>query len=348
MRTPTLDNRPVVLNGPEILAADFKPPARILGGWICEGHLAMVFGKTGIGKSWLSYSAALAIARGEDLLGWEVPEPRRVLYIDAEIDPAEIADRLDKLAGGDVPENFLLCSGLRLKDGIPPIDDEEGQEWYEDLIDEHGADVVFIDNLCSILVNQSIVDDQAWLPVQPMLNRLRAKRIAVVIVHHAGKGGDYLGTSRMTQNLNAVVRLERPQDYDPREGAVLNVSFDKGRSLYGDDASGYRLRLQENESGRLVWSENEATSSEARLVRLAEHVRSRTFRSQRELGEALNLVQSAVSTEIKKAERAGYLERGEAARIFKEVRGTRKEDSNTPSSWSMRCDEFEDDDDEDF
>lgn len=324
LASKTLDGLPIVLSGPEVVGAGWELPKPILGQWLCEGNQVMIFGKTGIGKSWFTYAAALHIASGIPMLQWEVPEPRRVLYFDAEIDPAEIADRVRRLSPGSVPDKFTLCSGLRLPEGLPPIDDPDGRRWYLEQIEEAGAEVVVLDNLCSVLLDRSISDDDAWLPVQPFLNQLRSKKISFVIVHHAGKKGEFLGTSRMTQNLNTVVRLERPQNYDARQGAVLELSFDKGRAFYGDDAGGYKLALIE-EDGRLGWSGSRSEDGQEQVLeRVAEMVRSREFGSQEELGDALGKGQATVSGLLSKAEKAGHLDRGEAKQVFAEVRRCRK------------------------
>lgn len=338
---------PAILNGSQIQSATFPEPEKVLGEWLCSGFSAMVYGKTGIGKSWFAYSSALAIANGEPIFGWAAPEARRVIYFDAEIDAAEISGRLKSLCPGGIPDEFLLCAGMRIEGGLPQLDDEEGQQWYLDRIEEHEADVVIMDNLCSLVTSSSISEDETWLPVQPFLNELRRLKKAVVIVHHAGKKGDYLGSSRMTQNINTVIKLERPMTYDPQSGAVFDVEFEKGRSLHGDAAGGFSARLIEGPQGHLEWETSE-TVVDDRLETLVEAIKSEQHASQQEVADALGVAQSLVSRRINQAESKGLLIRGEAKELFGRARRRRKEDAPSKPLDEGLLPDNSDGEDEDF
>ena len=340
------DELPIVLNGSALQTAQFPEPEAILGEWLCDGFSAMVYGKTGIGKSWFAYSCALAIAKGEPVFGWEAPRPRRVIYFDAEIDAAEITGRIKALSPNNIPDDFLLCAGMRLEGGLPPLDEEEAQQWYLDRIEDHHAEVIVFDNLCSLVTSGSISEDETWLPVQSFLLELRRKRIAVVVVHHAGKTGDYLGSSRMTQNINTLIKLERPMNYDPRSGAVFDVTFGKGRSLHGDAAKGFSASLIQSPEGTLEWETSE-TIGDDRIEALADAIKSERYTSQQEVADALGIAQSLVSKRIGRAESAGLLSRGEASATFRRVREKRKEEA-APDHTSDDALLDVDGDDEDF
>jgi putative DNA primase/helicase len=75
----------------------------------------------------------------------------------------------------------------------------------------------------------------------------------VLIVHHAGKGGEQRGTSRREDVLDTTINLRRPYDYAPTEGARFEVHIEKGRTLYGDDARAFEARLAIVD-GRTDWS----------------------------------------------------------------------------------------------
>jgi len=72
---------------------------------------------------------------------------------------------------------------------------------------------------------------------------LRRRGIAVLLVHHAGKGGDQRGTSKREDLLDVVIRLSRPTDYDPKQGARFEMTFTKARNLHGTDAEGLEVTL---------------------------------------------------------------------------------------------------------
>ena len=73
-------------------------------------------------------------------LGWEVPEPQRVLYVDGEMDPAEMRDkRLKRMRKSMPPEAqerlrenlFFLSHHAFPETGIPDLSDADkpGTSW---------------------------------------------------------------------------------------------------------------------------------------------------------------------------------------------------------------------------
>ena len=57
------------------------------------------------------------------------------------------------------------------------------------------------------------------------LSMLRRRGVSVLIVHHAGKGGEQRGTSRREDVLDTSISLRRPSDYLPTEGARFEVHY---------------------------------------------------------------------------------------------------------------------------
>ena len=60
----------------------------------------MLYGEWGAYKSFLLYHLALHLATGRDWLGWKIPEPRRVLYVDEEMSLYTIRLRFHQIARG--------------------------------------------------------------------------------------------------------------------------------------------------------------------------------------------------------------------------------------------------------
>ena len=61
------------------------------------------------------------------------------------------------------------------------------------------------------------------MPVQEWILQLRRRGISVLIVHHAGKGGDQRGTSAKEDVLDTVIKLSRPDDYNPMARSTYNT-----------------------------------------------------------------------------------------------------------------------------
>ncbi len=71
----------------------------------------------------------------------------------------------------------------------------------------------------------------------------------MLFVHHAGKGGEQRGTSKREDIMDTVVKLSRPPDYKPSEGARFIVEFTKSRGFSGPEAEPFEAQLRDG-----VWS----------------------------------------------------------------------------------------------
>ena len=75
----------------------------------------------------------------------------------------------------------------------------------------------------------------------------------MLIVHHAGKGGQQRGTSRREDVLDTSISLRRPADYSPTEGAKFEVHLEKARGVHGEAARPFEAKL-EIRDGKAVWT----------------------------------------------------------------------------------------------
>jgi Protein of unknown function (DUF3489) len=66
--------------------------------------------------------------------------------------------------------------------------------------------------------------------------RLRRRGISVLIVHHAGKGGQQRGTTRREDVLDTSISLRHPADYSPVEGARFEIHLEKARGVRGRES----------------------------------------------------------------------------------------------------------------
>jgi RecA-family ATPase len=71
-----------------------------------EGETAMIWAATGVGKSWLALSIALAVAGGGEVLGWRAAQPSRVRYIDGEMTERTVQGRLRTLLDSGAVEGL--------------------------------------------------------------------------------------------------------------------------------------------------------------------------------------------------------------------------------------------------
>ena len=132
----------------------------------------------------------------------------------------------------------------------------------------------------------------------------------MIIVHHAGKGGDQRGTSRREDVIDTSICLQHPSDYDPTQGARFEVHIVKGRGLHGAPARAFEARL-EIRGDQAVWTVNPVEDVETARVKalLAEGM------SVRDIAEETGIHRSTVHRLKKKLRRDTQMEAAETAKV---------------------------------
>jgi putative DNA primase/helicase len=283
----------------ELAEHQFKQRAPLLSPFLNSQDLAMIFAGRGIGKTHLAMAIAFAVATGGTFARWTAPRPAKVLYLDGELPGAVLQSRLAMhLPDVEPAPGFLrvftpdlLPAGVAL----PDLSTVEGQTIINGMI-EDDTELVVIDNLSCWCRTGRENEAESWHPIATWILQLRRRGLAVLLIHHAGKGGQQRGTSKREDLLDVVIGLSRPKDYDPKQGAVFVLEFTKARNLAGDDAQSLELELGGDES-RAVWQCRTVESSTFdRVVALANE-----GLSQAEIAAELELNKSSVSRHIRKA-----------------------------------------------
>lgn len=114
----------------EILVADLKQPPWLIHGLLRKGGACMVYGPSGIGKSWLTYTLALGLAAGRELeIKDDTQKPVltfgnhngvKVGIVDGEMIMADFGQRMKDLIDGLNLKPINVASKT-----IPPIEPEE-------------------------------------------------------------------------------------------------------------------------------------------------------------------------------------------------------------------------------
>ena len=276
----------------ELLGMELPPRQYALAPVLPLPGLAMLYAPRGMGKTYLALSLALAIGSGAPVLKWAAPAPRRVLYVDGEMPVVALQERVARLiraAPTLLQEDCLrfLCADLQ-PDGLLSIARPPGQAKIEEAMDD--ADVLILDNLSTLAdgLRENEADD--WGPLQRWLLALRRAGKTVLLIHHAGKGGQQRGTSRREDALDTVIALRRPADYEPEQGARFEVCLEKARGVVGPDAAPFEAKLVEDAEGGLAWAW--ADLADAKEDRAADLLRNGL--SIRDVADATGLSKSAV------------------------------------------------------
>jgi hypothetical protein len=236
-----------VLNAEQLLTAKFPERGLILAPWLPEQGLAMIFSPRGVGKTWIALSIAHAVAGGGKFLGWQAQRPRRVLYLDGEMPTTLLQNRYAEVVrslGIDIdPDNFKLVAADFQPDGLPDLSNIDAQRFYDRVLAD--AELIVVDNLSTIARGLRENEADSFAPVQSWLLAQRARARSVLVIHHAGKGGQQRGTSRKEDVLDSVISLQRPPGYVASEGARFEVRFTKSRGFFGQDAELFEARFSD-------------------------------------------------------------------------------------------------------
>lgn len=297
----------------EFLKHPYPEREHALAPWLPFPGLAMVAGYRGCGKTYFGLAIAYAIASGGEVLGWQAGKPRKVLYVDGEMNPADVQDRLAAIhnaavrdGNGDVEAAIanlsMVCDGDQAT-GIPDLAGAEGKRCIEAKIKETGAEVLILDNKSALFRNMgaSANEEESWIDAQEWLLKLRRDRKTVVLVHHTGKPDKsgqvkQRGTSKTEDVLDTSILLQVPSKTEKKAGVNFNVEFTKNRGFVPpNDPVPVQIR---HEGG-------ECRLGQPHLGALIVTMYREEGKTQEAIAEELGVHQSTVSRYLKKLPEAG-------------------------------------------
>jgi hypothetical protein len=87
------------------------------------------------------------------------------------------------------------------------------------------AKCLVLDNLSTLVSGVKGNDSDAWEKMLGWLLDLRRRRIAVIVVHHAGRNGEMRGTNRREDAAFWVIKLEDKLESHAGQGAGRRAHF---------------------------------------------------------------------------------------------------------------------------
>ncbi len=301
---PPMDVQPSirVVSALEFVGMELRPRKELLTPFLPEQGLVMVHAERGVGKTFFGMSCAHAVATGSQFLCFNAPESKRVLYLDGEMPATAMQERMIQLTAMNGPDaKFELITPDLQPKNQPSLNlcNPATQMALEPLIKD--VSLIVVDNLATLVRGGNSNEVESWLPVQDWALQQRAAGRSVLFIHHSGKNGSQRGTSSREDVLDTVIRLKRPADYLPDQGAVFEVHFEKSRGFAGEDAKPFEARLQTNERGELIWTyKTLELSTYERCCSLANE-----GLSQKEIASELDINKSTVSRHLRKGRESG-------------------------------------------
>ena len=295
--------RDAVLDFAAMLALQI-PERKLLTPFLPEGGLAMAYGPRGVGKTFFNLTLAASLCTGTPFLRWKAPPATGVLYIDGEMNLDELRTRMTALLPDTpkAPLEFLTSHHVyhTLQRDLVLTDEKVQKEITSILEDKPDLRVLILDNISCLFSGIDEDKKTHWEPINTWLIRLRHRGITVLLVHHAGKGGQQRGTSGREDSLDTVIQLNKPADYSQQEGCHFEIAFTKCRSAMGDELEPLDAKLGEN-NGHYEWTWKPlAVSKEEQALKLFnEGVTSPT-----ELAEELDITKGYASKLLQKIKAA--------------------------------------------
>ena len=159
----------------------------------------------------------------------EAHEAVKVLYVDGEMPPDLMRDRAQGLERGNDQLEFLNHLILFERTGrVLNIANPEVQQALTAHCVANNVKVLILDNLSTLASGMKENEADSWEQLNPWLLDLRRRKIAVVIVHHAGRSGEMRGTSKREDNVFWIIALDdRKKDADDKRGARFISHFTK-------------------------------------------------------------------------------------------------------------------------
>jgi hypothetical protein len=286
-------------------AMGLPPRNPILGDWFKEGDLGFIYAPRGIGKTWISLAIASAMANGRGLGPWQSHGVYPVCYVDGEMAWDSLHERMDGMEAG--PNLFTLNHEalFHLSGKVVNIAEPETQQAITDYCLEEGFRVLTLDNLACVAFGMEENKADAWEAVLGWLLTLRRHKIAVIIVHHAGRNGEMRGTSKREDSAFWVLRLDAvTEEKSGSDKQTRFIStFTKERNS-GKPQTPIEWTFQTGQKGLISVSYKKVGHMEIFRQWIADGLRSAT-----DIAKEMGVTKGAVSKWAMKAEAEGWLKK---------------------------------------
>ena len=294
-----------IVSSTELASLQLAPRQRLLGDWFCEGDLGFIYAFRGVGKTWLALLIARALSEGSSVGEWSAHAPAKVLYVDGEM-PADLMRARDKGLGtrdGDVEflnHEILFDRTQRVLNIVQP----DVQQAITKRCLETGIKVVILDNLSTLESGMKENDSSDWEMVNNWLLQFRRHKIAVILVHHAGRNGEARGTSKREDAAFWVIALDDAKAHAQERGGACFISrFTKPSRNTAEEVPAYEWRITtEPETGAISVTHKLAQSLDVFRRLIEDGVTDCSH-----IATEMKVSPATVSRMAKKAEVAGWL-----------------------------------------
>jgi ABC-type dipeptide/oligopeptide/nickel transport system ATPase component len=178
-----------------------------------EGKQVAIYGQAGSGKSLLLLEASAAIASGRSLYEEQASDPRHVVYLDQEMTPDDVQERMEAFGyGPDNAADLQRYFHYFQMQSIAPLDTERGGQMLMDIVHAFQADLIVIDTM-TMLVQGDEQSSNTYRDFDRYVSvPLKHEERSLVRLDHMGKNGDMRGSSHKAGYVDLVWKLEKKHD----------------------------------------------------------------------------------------------------------------------------------------
>lgn len=319
-----------VLTASQLLTHPFPERKWLLSGLMKERQMMMLYAPTGVGKSWFAWSMACAIAGAGKFHTYGNTDPKRVLYLDGEMDGEDAQERLRTCAQATGAGEQLLADNLlylprQLQSFTSDFPDLNNPEWQTHVIQfakDQQVEVIVMDNFSTLAEIEDENSAAAFNGITAFLLRMKQAGIAGVLVHHSNKADSgYRGSQKLSVTFDLVVALRRPEAAEGN-GCAFDVIIEKARSRV--DTTPVQLIL-----GDFGWTEGESEVAIAKALKL---LKTGKYPTQTALADAMGVKKGTMSKMLTRARQAGMVTEGEIKGYLMRARETTVPDYDSPET----------------
>lgn len=213
-----------LVNWPDLFATDHQADDFICAPILARGRGHALYAKAKTGKSLVVLEMAAALATGRSFLQHHGGEPVRVLYVDFEMTPADLVERLDAFGYG--PSDDLSRLYYVQFPAIAPIDTADGGRALLAAAAEWAPDVVIIDTTARAVAGEENAMETFRDAYRHTFGPLKGNGITTLRVDHAGKDLDrgQRGSSAKNDDVDVVWELTRKASDGDDEHLTLKAT----------------------------------------------------------------------------------------------------------------------------
>jgi hypothetical protein len=198
-----------ILDWPEFWATDHTATDWIVEPLFAAGRAHALYAGAKTGKSYLVLAAVAALATGKPFLDKPAGQPVDVLYVDYEMTPDDLHDRLVEFGYG--PADNLSRLHYALLPSMPPLDTDAGGLTLTMAAQKVGAEFVVIDTTGRATEGDENEASTFQAFYRHTGMRLKQQGIGWVRLDHAGKDAEkgQRGSSAKNDDVDIVMKLTR-------------------------------------------------------------------------------------------------------------------------------------------